>query len=103
MVGLGSLSGGGHYWALGFLGEEAGVAVAPLGAVAPLLLSPALSFHVIPLSLFTFWPLSKSTLLGLYRKVVGLISVLHENRNCLQGLNDQSSEKSVLVVSKKCY
>lgn len=39
----------------------------------PLLLSPALSFHVIPLSLFTFWPLSKSTLLGLYRKVVGLI------------------------------
>lgn len=67
------------------------------GCCCPLLLSPALSFHVIPLSLFTFWPLSKSTLLGLYRKVVGLVSVLHENRNCLQGLNDQSSENQCFL------
>uniref|UniRef100_A0A8C4I5C7 Membrane-associated guanylate kinase, WW and PDZ domain-containing protein 1 n=1 Tax=Dicentrarchus labrax TaxID=13489 RepID=A0A8C4I5C7_DICLA len=71
------------------------------GCCYPLLLSPALSFHVIPLSLFTFWPLSKSTLLGLYRKVVGLFSVLHENRNCLQGLNDQSSEKSMFLVGNR--
>uniref|UniRef100_A0AAQ5XTY3 Membrane associated guanylate kinase, WW and PDZ domain containing 1b n=1 Tax=Amphiprion ocellaris TaxID=80972 RepID=A0AAQ5XTY3_AMPOC len=43
---------------LGFSGGGAGVEVAPVGAVA-LLLSPALSFHVIPLSLFTFWPLEQ--------------------------------------------
>ncbi len=75
MVGLGCLSGGGHSLALGFWGGAV-VGGAPVGAVAPLLLSPVLSFHVIPLSLFTFWPLSKNTLLGLHRKVLGLISVL---------------------------
>uniref|UniRef100_A0A4W6FDI1 Membrane-associated guanylate kinase, WW and PDZ domain-containing protein 1 n=1 Tax=Lates calcarifer TaxID=8187 RepID=A0A4W6FDI1_LATCA len=108
LVGVGSLSGGGHPWALGiflfFHGRgqgEAGLLLWVLLPLLPLLLSPALSFHVIPLSLFTFWPLSKSTLLGLYRKVVGLISVLHENRNCLQSLNDQSSEKSMFLVGKK--
>uniref|UniRef100_A0A7N8WZZ4 Membrane-associated guanylate kinase, WW and PDZ domain-containing protein 1 n=1 Tax=Mastacembelus armatus TaxID=205130 RepID=A0A7N8WZZ4_9TELE len=72
----------------------AGVELAPVGAVAPSCCH-LLSVHVIPLSLFTFWPLSKSTLLGLCRKVVGLTSVLHENTNCLQGSND-------VVVKNQC-
>lgn len=66
-MGLGSLSGGGHSWALGFWGEQT------CGGCCPFLLSPALSFHVIPLSLFTFWPLSKSTLLGLLQKGGGSV------------------------------
>lgn len=52
------------------IGGGGAAGAAPVGAVASSC-SPALSFHVIPLSLFTFWPLSKSTL-ELYRKVVGL-------------------------------
>lgn len=83
------------YFVRGVCREE----VAPVGAVAPApLLSPALSFHVTPLSLFTFWPLSKSTLLGLYRKVVGLISVLHENSNCLQSLTREVQNQCFLCI-----
>lgn len=59
--------------------------------------SHPLCFHVIALSLFTFWPRSRSSLLGLHRKAVGLISVLHGNINCLQGLNEQSWESDVFL------
>uniref|UniRef100_A0A667XVF0 Membrane associated guanylate kinase, WW and PDZ domain containing 1b n=1 Tax=Myripristis murdjan TaxID=586833 RepID=A0A667XVF0_9TELE len=64
VVGPGSLSGGGHLRApclsLTTRGEgEGGWRFLPW-VLSPLLLSPALSFHVTPLSLFTFWPLSKA-------------------------------------------
>lgn len=56
-------------WDFGEGGSRSGGS--PVGPVA-LLLKPALSFHIIPLSLFTFWALSRNSVLGLFRMVMGL-------------------------------
>lgn len=75
--GHGCLSGGGHCWAMGFWGGGGSRSgCAPVGPVA-LPLKPALSFHVIPLSLFTFWALSRNSVLGLFRKVMFCFSPLN--------------------------
>uniref|UniRef100_A0A8C7ZJR1 Membrane-associated guanylate kinase, WW and PDZ domain-containing protein 1 n=1 Tax=Oryzias sinensis TaxID=183150 RepID=A0A8C7ZJR1_9TELE len=46
-----------------------------------LVLSPAFSFHVIPPSPFTSWPLSESDLLGLDRMMVGFFFTGFENQS----------------------
>lgn len=69
------LSGGGHSLVSDFVWKH-GYGVLHLGAVGP---SPALNFYVIPLSLVTFLPLSKSTLLGLFRKMVWVSCQCYNN------------------------
>lgn len=85
-----SLCGGGHSWAfLGFRGRARGSRLLLWVLSPPPAVTCSQFCHVISLSLFTFWALSKSTLLGLNRKVVGLIfsaTWKKKKGNCLQGL-----------------
>lgn len=107
MLGLGGLlyGGGVSPGLLGFSGGvRQGVEVAPVAGRCPPAVTcsqfpchPVVTFHLLA-------TLSESTLLGLYRKEGGgsdVIATWNKKKNCLQGLNDQSSEKSMFLVGRK--
>lgn len=105
-----SLCGGGHSWAfLGFRGRARGSRLLLWVLSPPPAVTCSQFCHVISLSLFTFWALSKSTLLGLNRKVVGLIfsatwGKKKKKGNCLQGLTwvvKKKERKSMFLVGEK--